>query len=108
MSFKKEIGVGAVALALLALFALFATPNAQAQSREELDKWAQKLVDIRNNECKNEHKKKVRGKIEYAAILLTHSEVEEAIMNIEKAISKAKSAACAKALEKNNSLSSVN
>ncbi|MDH5639554.1 MAG: hypothetical protein OEZ04_13795 [Nitrospinota bacterium] len=101
----KVIGLGVVALALLALFA---TPNAQAQSREELDKWAQKLVDIRNNECKNEHKKKVRGKIEYAAILLAHSEVEEAESSVAKAVANANEAACRDALKANGTLGSVN
>ncbi|MDH5509863.1 MAG: hypothetical protein OEZ32_05845 [Nitrospinota bacterium] len=107
MSVTKRLGFGAVTLALLALLIPYPT-DALAQSREELDKWAQKLLDIRNIECKNEHKKKVRGKIEYAAILLAHSEVDEAESSVAKAAANANDAKCREALIDNGTLGSVN
>ncbi|MDH5478837.1 MAG: hypothetical protein OEY50_10940 [Nitrospinota bacterium] len=97
-----------VALFALIVGALFSGANASAQSREELDKWIQILVDIRNNQCKSEHKNKVRGKIEYAAVLLAHSEIEEAEMSLAKAASKAQDSGCRDAITKNGKFANLN
>jgi len=102
MDSMTQFWKNAAAVALFA--ALISGAAAQAQSREELEKWARRLVEIRNNECKDEDKRKVRGKIEYAAVLLAHSEVEEAEVSITKAAGAASGSSCREALTANASL----
>jgi len=97
-----------LAVALMATFLLGATASTgMGQSREELERWAQNLVSIRNNQCKEENKKNVVGKIDYATMLISHSEVEEAESSLAMALSSAQADACRQAIEANAKLSGV-
>ena len=90
----------------LALAAALAAP-AHGQSREQLEKWVQNLNSVRLEACAGEDKKKVTGRIEYAATLIAHSEVEEAEMALAKAAESAAVEGCKQALARNGKLSSV-
>ena len=80
---------------------------AHGQSRDQLEKWVQNLNSVRQETCQREDKKKVIGKIEYAATLIAHGEVEEAEMALAKAAESAASEACKDALARHGKLSSA-
>jgi len=87
-------------IAVLVVFTL--ATSAEAMSEMQIkEKWSGSLVAVKKEICKDEVKRMVLNKLDYAAVLIMHNEIEEAKTAIKQAASNAKSADCVKAIEKN-------
>jgi len=89
------------------IIALLMAASASAQSRDQLESWIQKLASLRQRECAGEDKKKVIVRIEYAATLIAHGEVEEAETALAQAGKSATTTVCKQALERLGKLSAT-
>ncbi len=87
-------------IAVLVVFTL--ATGAEAMSEMKIkEQWSGSLVEVKKGICKSEGKRKVLNKLDYAAVLIMHNELEEAKNVVRQAASNAKSDDCVKAIEKN-------
>ncbi len=90
-----------VVVSVFALAAVFQAGAAWGFSDLELrEKWSQFVVNVKNSACSDENKRRVVKKLDYAAVLIMHNEVEEAKAVMNKAADAAESARCKKAISK--------
>ncbi len=78
---------------------LVAGDIAQAGEVELREKWSQLVAGIRIGECADEDKRLVLKKLNYAAVLIMHNEIDEALTVMERAKDASKSASCAIAIK---------
>lgn len=86
---------------VFAFVALFLAGHAWGASEIELrEKWVQMIVSVKKGVCADENSKNVVKKLDYAATLIMHNELEEARTILKKAGRGAKSAGCSEAISK--------